>query len=496
MRNRFLLVLSTIFFAFQLSAQTQGVAFSTVGKGVATPFVTDYQSLGVNVSALGWGTGYTDKRFTAGSSEFAFSIYSDSLNVTKLRNLYKAVRTSVMNKDPQALNFQQQREAAAQYAEAGIAMNLDYNWAGFSFQTPKFGGIAFNIRESYQYYSKFNKQTADLIFRGKLATIFDSLTVVIGTDTTRIENSENISQDTLAAVIQGTISAPLNLSAITKGSEVRMIWNRSYELGYGRKIFGKDSIFVVYGGIGGRIISSMAMFNMTSDDQGLMMYSSITPAFNIDYGNVSGANQLTKTKGIPPAVGTGYGVDLAASVILFNKIKAAVAVNNIGSVTYTQNVYRVRDTLFGNFGLSGLSDADVTQSINQLLTNGGILQLEGQKKYVLPNASTFRFGASFEPASFLKLGFDMVAPFDKENPGSIQNPVYSFGGEVRPVKWLALNAGYFGGGIYKNNIPVGITFILKEGAYECGIASRDALSFFLENSNSVSTAFGFARFRF
>ncbi len=481
---------------FNLSAQTQGVAFSTVGKGVATPFVSDYQSLGINVSALGWGTGYENKRFTVGSTEFAFSIYSDSLNASKLRNLYKTVRNEVTNTNSEPFNFQQQREAAANYAEAGITMNLDFNWAGFAYQTEKFGGIAFNIRESYQYYSKLNKQTTDLIFRGKLSSLFDSLTIVVGSDTSRVANSENLSQDTLAAVIEGNVSVPVSLSSLTNGSKIRMVWSRSYNFGYGRKIIGIDSVFVLYGGVGGRIISSMAMFDLTSDNSGLAMYSSITPAFNIDYGNIGGANVLNYKGGIPPAVGQGYGVDLAASAILFNKLKIAVAVNNIGSVTYTQNVYRVKDTLFGNFSLAGLSDNDITSSVNQLLQDGGILTLEGQEKYVVKNAADFRFGAAFEPFKFLKVGFDMVAPFDRENPGSLQNAVFSFGGEVRPVKWIALNAGYYGGGIYKNNIPVGITFIIKDGSYECGIASSDALSFFTENSNSVSTAFGFARFRF
>jgi hypothetical protein len=93
-------------------------------------------------------------------------------------------------------------------------------------------------------------------------------------------------------------------------------------------------------------------------------------------------------------------------------------------------------------------------------------------------------------------GFDFVAPFDRNNPGSIANPVISFGGEVRPVKFIALSAGYFGGGIYKSNIPVGINFILKDGAYEVGISSYDALTFFTTKSNSISSAFGFARFRF
>ena len=101
-----------------------------------------------------------------------------------------------------------------------------------------------------------------------------------------------------------------------------------------------------------------------------------------------------------------------------------------------------------------------------------------------------------EPFPFLRFGMDIVAPFNKDNPGSLQNAIFSFGGDIKPLKWVSLSAGYYGGGIYKSNIPVGITFVLKEGAYEFGIASRDALTFFTKKSNSVSTAFGFARFRF
>jgi hypothetical protein len=59
-----------------------------------------------------------------------------------------------------------------------------------------------------------------------------------------------------------------------------------------------------------------------------------------------------------------------------------------------------------------------------------------------------------------------------------------------------LSAGYFGGGIYKSNIPVGIKFVLKNGAYEFGVSSYDALSFFMNSSNSFSAAMGVARFRF
>lgn len=482
-----------------ISAQTQGIAYTAVGKGVATTFLTDYHCLGINSSALGWGTGYEGKRFTTGSSEFGFGLYSDELNRTRLRNLAKTVRMQLNGNNSNDFDWQAQREAAASYAQSGVSIFIDYNWAGLAFQGKKFGGIAFNVRENYQWYSKLNEQTTDIIFRGKLSNYFDSLTVVFGTDTSRIANNNNVSEDTLAAAIQGTVSVPLRLSQITKGSSVRMLWTRSYNFGYGRKIIGKDSVFAIYGGIGGRFIQSMAMFNLESDDRGLYMYSSLSPSFNVDYGAVASGNLSAYTNykgGIPPSVGNGYGIDLSASAILWGRLKIAAAVNNIGSVTYNRNVYSVKDTLLASVSLSGLSDENITETVNQLLRENGILTLEGREKHVVKNPGDFRFGASFQPIKMIHFGFDFVAPFDKTNPGSLQNAVFSFGGDIRPVKWLQFSVGYFGGGVYKHNIPVGINFILRNGSYEVGISSRDALTFFTKNAHSVSAAFGFARFRF
>lgn len=490
-----LIILALLSFSVSFS-QTQGVAFPTVGKGVATPFVTDYHALGINSSALGWRPRYAGKKFTTGTSEFAFSVSSDSLNSKKLENLTKTLYNAAQHKNPNEIDYKRQLEAVGDYAEAGIAINFDYNWLGFSYYNEKLGGIAFNIRESYSWYSKMNQQTTDLLFRGKLSSIFDSLTVVYGSDTSRIANQASLSTDTLNHVIRGSLNVPVRISELTKGTQIQMLWSRSYNIGYGRKLFGKDSVFELYGGVGARLITSMAMFSMASDNDGLRVYSSITPTFDINYGNVSGANVLQKGKGIAPVMGTGYGIDLSASIILFNKLRVALAVNNIGSVTYKRNVYKVKDTLFTSFELNGLNGNNVTQTVNQLIRDNGLMTLEGKQKYTVMNASDFRFGVSFEPIKYVRLGFDMVAPFNKENPGSIQNPVYSFGGDILPVKWLQLSIGYYGGGIYKNNMPLGVTFILRNGAYECGIASRDALSFFTKNGTSISAALGFARFRF
>ena len=60
MRNLLFLWIFT-FAQVGLYAQTQGIVYTAVGKGVATTFLTDYQCLGINTSALGWGSGYEKK---------------------------------------------------------------------------------------------------------------------------------------------------------------------------------------------------------------------------------------------------------------------------------------------------------------------------------------------------------------------------------------------------------------------------------------------------
>lgn len=175
-----------------------------------------------------------------------------------------------------------------------------------------------------------------------------------------------------------------------------------------------------------------------------------------------------------------------------------MSVNNIGAVTYKRNVYTVKDTLVGNISIAGLNtDSDnLMDGVQQLLQNGSILTLVGQEKEVVKNPANFRFGASFHPFKQLSFGFDFVAPFNKDTPGSIENAIISFGGDIRPVKWLQISLGFLGGGVYKTNLPMGLNFILRDGKYEFGIASRDALTFFTTNSNTVSGAMGIARIRF
>jgi hypothetical protein len=503
MKNFFFLLSVLCLFTVSTNSfsQSQGISYKAVGKGVATTFVTDYQSLGINSSALGWVPEYKGKRFTAGSTEFGLGIYSDSLNVDKLRSLFKTVRSQVNGNNPDTASWQEQRQYATDYLNAGIHMFANFNWGGFAYQSKRLGGFAFNVRENYLWYSRLNSNLTDILFKGKLANYFDSLTIKdLSGNIKVIPNSNSISQDTLGMVVKGTISSPLNISRISSGSQIQFQWNRSYNIGYGRKIFGKDSLFEIYAGIGARYIRSMAMFDMRSDEDGFFVYSSVSPNFNINYDSIvamlNPSNFTQKGKFFPSVVGSGYGIDLSASAIFFGKIKVAAAVNNIGQVTYRRNVYGVKDTLIGSLEVNGLDEFNITKAVNNFLKDGGLFTLVGQDRHTVINASDFRLGASADLGRFAKIGFDFVAPFNKESPGSLTNSVFSFGGELKLAKWLEISAGYFGGGIYMKNIPFGVNFVFGDGRYEFGASSYDALSFFKKSSNSISGAFGFARVHF
>jgi hypothetical protein len=486
-------------FLHLLSAQTQGIAYTAVGKGAATTFVTDYHSLGINSSALGWKNEF-GKKFTLGTSEFGFGIYSDALSVDKLRSLYGAIRTNASGGQNSQATRQEQQQFAKDFAGSNIVINANYNWFGASMQFEKFGGIAFSISENYQWDSKIGQTTSDLLFNGKYANAFDSLTIVYGNDTTQISNRPNIAPDTLSQVIAGTFNNPVSISSLTAGTRIKAQWTRAYNFGFGRKLFGSDSTFALYAGIGGRYIQAIAMFDVESDGSTISMSSAMSPSFDINYSpgaaNASSFNGSSQGGFPPKSVGSGYGLDFSLSAKLFGKLTVAAAVNNIGKITYTRNVYSVRDTSISRISIEGLNTNNITQATNSFLQNGGILNLQGEERASVSNPATLRLGASMKLLKIINVGFDVVTPFDKDAPGSIANPIFAFGGEIRPVKWLALSAGYFGSGIYKNNIPMGINFILGKGTYEVGISSRDILSFFLNDSNSVSMALGFARFRF
>jgi hypothetical protein len=78
------------------------------------------------------------------------------------------------------------------------------------------------------------------------------------------------------------------------------------------------------------------------------------------------------------------------------------------------------------------------------------------------------------------------------------SPAVSIGGEFLPFDWLRISTGYNRGGNFgtRNAIPFGITFSPLYGKYECGISTRDIITYFNQSQPILSASFGFLRFRF
>ena len=94
------------------------------------------------------------------------------------------------------------------------------------------------------------------------------------------------------------------------------------------------------------------------------------------------------------------------------------------------------------------------------------------------------------------VGIDLVTPFNTV-PGSFNGFSWGVGGDVKLLKGtIVLMTGVTGGAGRSLQLPVGINIVLKEGSYEFGIASKDAVTFFKNNAPSISAAMGFARIRF
>lgn len=491
--KRILTLLCSAFVVFTSQAQYEFSTFTNTGHGGATTFATDYQATGINPANLGWAWRYDSRKYALGFSEFTGSIHSTALQKPELRNLLSQTIQGRFND----FTRDEKIQAAKNFTDAGFAINVDYGSLGFGFTTKKAGGFAFHVNDRFQWYSKLGSQASDLLFLGKTSMYFDSLMYFnpMTGDTSMIKNYQNMSPDSIKNVLSGFASIPKKIGQLLNGSELTMSWTREWNVSYGRKIVG-DSAFALYGGIGFKYIQGTGYMSVKSENNELTAISSLSPVFDIDYGSASQAANAITGSGFPPkAVGGGFGFDFGLNCILFNKIKIGASMINMGTVKWTGNVYTVRDTFLTTTTSEGINNYNIPANLSNLMGDKGVFKLNGQKTITTKLPSMGRFGASLVIKKIAEVGIDMIFPFNSE-AGNFNKPVIGLGGDVYATKWLKLQAGFVTGGNYDFSLPIGIIFIGKDGGFEGGVASRDAVTFFTQNGPTLSLAIGFMRFRF
>jgi len=354
-------IVLTILISSLSIAQTELIAYPSAGKGVASTFVTDYHALGINPANLGWKA-HDDKKITVGTTEFGFSVNSKALSSQQLRDIIKG---AIINGSLDSLSREETNETIESFTNNAFNFNFNNNVFGISYQGDKFGGIAFSIRTRATWSSSFNKEFTDLLFKGNQSSYFDSLVYVNGIDTSTVVNNGSY-VDSSGVVLNGQVSVPLNISKIMDGTHLQLSWNREYHLGYGRRVLNIDDKIELFAGVGAKYIQCVAFLDLESKDGKLKMVSALSSGFNLDYGIAALSNPSALIGNgqnfFKSSVGNGWGFDVGAHALLFKTVRIAASVTDVGSMTYTGNVYEAKDTLVFDISNAGLSNVNITNS--------------------------------------------------------------------------------------------------------------------------------------
>lgn len=484
-RKIFATLVCAISFQF-VSSQTENSAFTLTGHGQATTFSSDYQALGLNPANIDIPSIYQGRRVAFGFGDIGASVFSGMLSKDD-------VRKNIFGGDFKDLSREEQLDYAIEFAQTNNSADIDVMLTGFSLQTEKFGSFAFSVRDKVDYYSKLGPRVSELLWLGNSSSYFTEFVMASG-DT--IAAYPNISQDSLAQIVQGlNQDMPLSISQFAKGTNFRFSWVREFNLGYSKRLL-KTENMALYVGVGGKFLLGQGYMELNADDNGTEAFSSLSPVFGIEYGEIAENNPSaipTDGSKLKP-VGMGFGVDFGATLVFKEKMYFSAAVTDIGSMTWDGNVYGLKDVNLTSYTSNGLENLQLLEQIDALNGADGLIEWQGRSSITTKLPAMMRFGAGVRWNEKIKGGIDVVQSLNDE-VGALEKANIAVGGEFSPVKWLHLSAGYMTGGNYDVKIPAGIRFSFKDGGYEFGFASRDMITFFTEKQPTASIALGFFRFR-
>jgi len=482
-------------------AQTEGSVFTSTGRGVSTTFATDYQALGINPANLAWTKEFKGKRVAFGFLETGLSLSSSIINSPVVNQSTTIPFSFGFNSDASYSDFQE----FSSDLQNGMSLNADLRLFGIAVTT-KIAGFGFSVNERYSMNVRTSQDFADIASFGFGSPYFDTLVYNQGGSINKVANSQvtydSLRSDTSVKLVAGISGNPITIPELMEGTQIKVSWIREFNFGFGTKIF-KNKKFGLYAGVGIKYLQGMALLDMEASNNnfdGFVSYSPSLAGGSGIPGLFSNGNIQYK---LPKAAGSGFGVDLGLNVKAFKRIKIGVAVNDIGSITWTENTYNAQaDSLLRTFRVKGFyADSGSLQAISGGTTFDSILNNlvdiragNFSKRVNLP--STFRLGASIQFGKILEIGGEVVTPLNVR-PGNLVSSVYSFGGDLK-LGPVILSSGI----VLQNNqvlrVPVGIVFRTFGGLSEIGFSTRDINSLInLQDQERpmISAAFGFLRFR-
>jgi hypothetical protein len=448
-------------------AQNEISNFSATGRGgVVNTFALDYQALGINPANLGrQGTSLVS--FTVG--EVGAGIGSQSLTHSQFRQLLlhpndaltAAERTALVTN----LNSKNALNLNADATAFGLALTLP----------PGLGGLAVAVRQRLSGHVALNQNSADILVNGQQAALVQQYYDAAGNP-------------------RGGSTPPL-LSVALEGTELQMALTNEFNVGYGVEVLDVPGVFTLTAGAGYRYIQGLGVADVRITGGSLAAYSSLSPVFDIDYGNLASSPSFNYRSGrdLQP-VGHGHGFDLGLAAEIGKFVRLGVSVTDLGSMTWSGNVVTANDQALVFPPYAGLTDYNVVQNIvNQFGDQGQALftyQAAQERRASLP--TKLRVGGGVRISELLEAGLDVTVPLNQV-AGNVPAPFIGAGLDYKPRRWLRLSTGVSGGAGYRVSVPLGLTFVTP--VWEAGFSTRSVAGYFTDNNPYASVALGFLRFK-
>jgi len=463
------------------SAQMDNSAFTETGRGAVSAFVTDYQALGVNPANLAFGNPY-NKKFTLGLGQVGLSFYSEAFD----RNDFSQAIFGV----DEALTLDEKRQAGLDFAQTDLALSTYVTMFGFAMNTENAGSFAVSINFRTNYYSKFNDTGANQLFNGYIDPYFD---------TWQLENGMMIpnggpDSEFLDQVELGIASDPQFATDLYSDTRLKAMAFTEINFGYGRHVYENDDISI-YAGAGLKYLQGLFVIDLNIEGNEVKdAYISATPALDIDLGDGEDNPSFVEGDGYTP-VGNGFGFDLGVAAEISEQFRVSASVVDIGSILFDGNVYTSNDTIVFDVETQGIDSYNVFTNYDSFAGDDGVFEWNGEEERRVNLPTQFRAGMGYFHNEKLRVGLDFAFPLNDE-PGNIENFAFAFGAEYKPSNGVGLSAGIGAGDNFGFRVPFGINFVVAEGSWEFGVATRDIMYAFRDDRPNISLVMGLLRFRF
>ncbi len=297
--------------------------------------------------------------------------------------------------------------------------------------------------------------------------------------------------------------------------DIKASYTREISFNYGRKIIEFNNKFIkdVYAGLGIKLIKGYyylstaknnSYFKLDSDNVirgkwDYEIYHALSPSFAKNYGKDSIVSVKDFSFSLfPEPSGSGTGFDLGVTANLANQIRVALAIVNIGSITWDKNQAIIKGS--GDFSFEGYSSKEQIDSLSNKFKE---VTSDLKTSFTTSLPTTLRLGLSYQldQAPFISkfpgkmlVSFDYNQGFNNEI-GNSTKPRFSLGIDWKPGNWIPfIRTGISVGGKLGFRWGFGLGFMM--GPIEFDFATSNFESIISPNSANKINFFAESRWRF